>query len=79
MIRKLTYQEIRGVNQLIRDVGVLDVNAPKYLRKTSGALISIPQSMPAGPHSPGWIGLLLQAQEMSRPVPKRVAVGQIVG
>ena len=45
VIRKLTYQEIRGVNQLIRDVGVLDVNAPKYLRKTSGALISIPQSM----------------------------------
>ena len=45
VIRKLTYQEIRGVNQLIRDVGVLDVNASKYLRKTSGALISIPQSM----------------------------------
>ena len=45
VIRKLTYQEIRGVDQLRRDVGVLDVNASKYLRKTSGALIFIPQSM----------------------------------
>ena len=38
MIRKLTYQEIRGVDQLIRDVGVLDVNASKYFRKTSGGI-----------------------------------------
>ena len=38
MIRKLTYQEIRGVDQLICDVGVLDVNASKYLRKASGGI-----------------------------------------
>ena len=47
MIRKLTYQEIRGVVQLIREVGILDVNTAKYLRITSGVLILIPQSLVA--------------------------------
>ena len=45
MIRKLKYQEIRGVDQLICDVGVLDVIASKYLRKASGGIVSIPQSL----------------------------------
>ena len=57
VIRKLTCQDIRGVDQLIRDQGVLDVNASKYLRKTSGALISIPQSLvvaaTSNSHEPG--------------------------